>query len=112
MLLWSPTTHAAVCYCSLSDDDVVAKFLTVDHNGRNKEEAQRIAKQHGKMARSVMLDCFNLVCDPVWLLLNVSKFHDNEVGHLARMRCRLVTILLVAYVLYMLDKCACRHVQV
>eukprot|EP00878_Enallax_costatus_P026766 GHUV01028757.1.p1 GENE.GHUV01028757.1~~GHUV01028757.1.p1 ORF type:complete len:339 (+),score=67.78 GHUV01028757.1:166-1182(+) len=41
----------AAALVSLSDDDVVAKFLTVDHNGRNEQEAQRIAKQHGKMAR-------------------------------------------------------------
>jgi serine/threonine protein phosphatase PrpC len=35
----------------LVDGDVEARFLTTDHNGRNEEEAERITRNHGRMAR-------------------------------------------------------------
>lgn len=43
-----------VTACSLSGEDVVARFLTTDHNGRNEEEAERIARDYGRMARCEM----------------------------------------------------------
>eukprot|EP00775_Hariotina_reticulata_P006723 gene6723-6942_t len=41
----------AAALVSLSDDDVVARFVTVNHNGRNQDEAHRIASRHGCMSR-------------------------------------------------------------
>eukprot|EP00882_Tetradesmus_deserticola_P018075 GHRQ01019398.1.p1 GENE.GHRQ01019398.1~~GHRQ01019398.1.p1 ORF type:complete len:322 (+),score=115.03 GHRQ01019398.1:568-1533(+) len=42
---------SAAALVSLSDGDVEAHFITTDHNGRNKNEAERITQNHSTSAR-------------------------------------------------------------
>eukprot|EP00879_Flechtneria_rotunda_P015863 GHRR01016590.1.p1 GENE.GHRR01016590.1~~GHRR01016590.1.p1 ORF type:complete len:233 (+),score=75.21 GHRR01016590.1:1096-1794(+) len=57
---------------SLSDDDVVARFVTVDHNGNNNEEVQRINTQHSRVAE---------ICnDSKYLRIHTGMWAGYELG--------------------------------
>lgn len=70
---------SAAALVSLVDGDVEARFLTTDHNGRNDEEAQRITRDHGRMARISEDRGYLSVFAGIWAGLELSV--TRALGH-------------------------------